>query len=203
MAAPTADPCEPGASREAEALRILVLGVGNPLMRDDGFGPRVIELLRLGYRFPDNVHVLDAGTMSFAILNIITEADHMIVVDAVKDTDVSPGTVLRFTPEEMASNQLARSGHDLRLVDVLQAAALIGNAPDTVAIGVQIAEIAEFVLELSEAVERAVPIAAGAVLDELARLGIRPEKDERHPEVHERIAEALRTYSPMTDVDGR
>lgn len=203
MATTTADPCEPDASREAEAPRILVLGIGNPLMRDDGFGPRVIELLRLGYRFPDNVHVLDAGTMSFAILNIITEADHMIVVDAVKDTDVPPGTVLRFTPEEMASNQLARSGHDLRLVDVLQAAALIGNAPDTVAIGVQIAEIAEFVLELSEAVERAVPIAAGAVLDELARLGIHPEKDERHPEVHERIVEALRAYSPMTDADER
>lgn len=176
--------------------RVLVLGVGNPLMGDDGLGPRVIELLRDGYRFEDRVDVLDAGTMSFAILNIITEADDLVVVDAVKDTDLPPGTVLRLTPEEMAPNELSRSGHDLRLIDVLQAAALIGNAPAAVAIGVQIEQIREFALELSPAVEKAVLVAAGAVIDELARLGVRAERNADKPEVHAAIAEALRGYAP-------
>ena len=179
--------------------RILVLGVGNPLMLDDGLGPRVIELLRAGYDYPENVELIDAGTMSFMILNIVSEADHMIVVDAIKDTDLPAGTVLRLTPEQMSPNQVRHSGHDTRLVDVLQAALMMGKMPETIAIGVQIEEIREFVVELSPSVEAAVPIAAAAVLDELVRLGIYPTPNQGALDVNAQIIASMRTYSPMPD----
>jgi hydrogenase maturation protease len=178
------------------AEKILVMGVGNPLMRDDGIGPRVVELLRSGYRFPDNVDVVDAGTMSFMILHLLRGIDRLIVIDAVRETGEPPGTVFRLTPEEIAPNQVAHSLHDVRLVDVLQAAALMDASPETVAIGVQIDTIEEWVLELSDSVEAAVPIAAAAALEELEALGVELEPRE-DADVHASIIAALRTYQPM------
>ncbi len=137
------------------------MGVGNPLMRDDGIGPRVIEMLRSGYTFPDNVEVVDAGTMSFMILDLLRGVDHLIIIDAMQDTEYPPGTVLRMTPEEIAPNQVAHSLHDLRLVDVLQAAELMGSTPQTIAFGVQIESIEEWVLELSAPVDARGPHRGG------------------------------------------
>ena len=181
--------------------RILVLGVGNPLMRDDGVGPRVVELLLSGYHFPDNVEVVDAGTMSFMILDLFREISRLIVVDAVDNTGHPPGTVTTLTPEEIAPNQVRHSLHDTRLVDVLSAAELMGNAPETVAVGVQIEAIENWVLELSPAVEKAVPIAAAAVLDQLRALGVEVTPNE-DADVHAQIIAALRSYSPMPDGGG-
>lgn len=178
--------------------RILVLGVGNPLMRDDGVGPRVVELLLAGYRFPQNVEVVDAGTMSFMILDLLRGLDRLIVVDAVQNTGHPPGTVTTLTPEEIAPNQVKHSLHDTRLVDVLAAADLIGSAPQTVAVGVQVQTIEDWVLELTPAVEAAIPIAAAAVLDQLRALGVEAVPNET-TDVHAQIIAALRSYSPMPD----
>jgi hydrogenase maturation protease len=180
--------------------QILVMGVGNPLMRDDGIGPRVVELLLSGYRFPDNVEVVDAGTMSYMILDLLRGVDHLIIVDALRETGHPAGTVMKMTPEEIAPNQVPHSMHDIALIDVLQAAELMGNAPPAVAIGVQIDTIEEWVLELSPAVEAAVPIAAAAVLDELAALGS-PGVPDEGADVHAQVIAALRSYAPMPEDD--
>jgi hydrogenase maturation protease len=176
--------------------RILVMGVGNPLMRDDGVGPRVVELLRSTYRFPENVQVEDAGTMSFMILDLLRDIDRLIIVDAVKDTDTPAGTVFRMTPEEIAPNQIAHSLHDTKIIDVLQAADLMGNSPETIAIGVQIEAIEDWVLELSTPVEAAIPEAAALVIAELRSLGVEPELCD-DADVPAQILEALRSYRPM------
>jgi hydrogenase maturation protease len=178
--------------------RILVLGVGNPLMRDDGVGPRVVELLLAGYRFPDNVEVVDAGTMSYMILDMLRDIDQLIIIDAVRETGFPAGTVTKMTPEEIAPNQMPHSMHDIALVNVLQAAELMGNAPPAVAIAIQIDTIEEWVLELSPECEAAVPIAAAAVLDELAALGS-PGVPNDDVDVHAQVIAALRTYAPMPD----
>ncbi|HEY5541536.1 MAG TPA: hydrogenase maturation protease [Coriobacteriia bacterium] len=178
--------------------RILVMGVGNPLMRDDGIGPRVVELLLAGYRFPDNVEIVDAGTMSYMILDLFRGIDRLIIVDAVRETGHPAGSVMKMTPEEIAPNQVPHSMHDIALVNVLQAAEFMGSAPPAVAIGVQIDTIEEWVLELSPAVEAAVPIAAAAVLDELAALGS-PGVPNDDADVHAQVIAALRSYAPMPD----
>lgn len=176
--------------------RILVMGVGNPLMRDDGVGPRVVEMLLAGYQFPDNVEVVDAGTMSFMILDLFREVDRLIIVDAVRDTGHPAGTVTKLTPEQIAPNQIRHSMHDVALIDVLQAAELLGSAPTAVAIGVQIDTIEDWVLELSDAVQAAVPIAAAAVLDELETLGS-PGVPNADADVHAQVIAAMRSYAPM------
>ena len=109
--------------------RILVMGVGNPLMRDEGVGPRAVELLMAGYEFPENVEVVDAGTMGLTILDLLLGIDRLIVIDAVKDTGHPAGTVLILSPEDIAGNQVLHSLHDMRLSDVLENAALHRPGP--------------------------------------------------------------------------
>lgn len=176
--------------------RVLVMGVGNPLMRDDGVGPRVVELLRSAYLFPENCEVVDAGTMSFMILDLLREIDHLILVDAVQNTEHPIGTVVIMTPDEMAPNEVRHSMHDTGIAEVLQAADLMGRAPHTIAIGVQIDSIEEWVLELSDPVAAAVPVAAAAVIDTLAGLGVTPLPNEG-TDVHAEIIAALRSYGRM------
>ncbi len=178
--------------------RILVLGVGNPLMRDEGAGPRVVELLLSGYQFPENVEVVDAGTMALMILDLLRGIDRLIVVDAIKDTGHEPGTVLVLSPEDLAGSQVLHSMHDLRLVDVLENAALLDRRPETVVVGIQIDSIEEWVLELSPAVEEALPLAAGAVLEQLAQLGVVSTAREG-AEVNASIIEAMRSFEPMPE----
>lgn len=181
---------------QTNAPRILVMGVGNPLMRDDGVGPRVVEMLLTGYQFPENVEIVDAGTMSFTILDLLRGIDQLIIVDAIRDTGHPPGTVMRLTAEQIAPNQVRHSMHDIALIDVLQAAELMGHAPAAAAIGVQIDTIEDWVVELSPALESAAPIAVAAVLDELATHGATPTPNA-DANVHAQVLAALRSYAPM------
>ncbi len=164
-----------------ERQKTLVLGVGNPLMGDEGVGPRVVEHLLSFARFPDNVDVVDAGTMGFSMLNLLRDADVVIVVDAVRGSGHEPGTVVMLDPESMAPNQVMHSLHDARLTDVLDAANLMGLDPDVVCIGVEVAEIVHWKLELTPAVEKAVQRAAGAVIDLLLERGADVEAAEGGP----------------------
>ncbi|MBC7266224.1 MAG: hydrogenase maturation protease [Anaerosomatales bacterium] len=157
--------------------RILVLGVGNALMRDEGVGPRVVEELSRAYTLPKSVRVVDAGTLGFAILHLLRDADYVLVVDAVDGTSHPPGTVLRLKPEHFAPNQVLHSLHDVRLVDVLNAARLSGIEPDVECVGVQVEDIApeEFSIGLTPLVEAAVPRAVAAVLMLLEERGAHHE----------------------------
>lgn len=180
------------------APRILVMGIGNPLMRDEGAGPRVVEILLKSFAFPDHVEVIDAGTMGFGILDVIRGVDRLLVIDAVRETGHPAGTVMILTPDEMSANQVMHSLHDTRLVDVLQAAALMDRAPQTVAVGIQIEAIEDFVLELSAPVEAALPIAAAAAIDQLKAMGVEVTPRE-NDDTTAQIIEALRTYAPMPE----
>lgn len=154
--------------------RIKVLGIGNPLVKDEGVGVRVAEELVRGYDFPPEVEVVDAGTMGMTMLPVLRQADHVIVVDAVDGTGHPPGTVVTMSPEDIAPAQILHSAHDMRLAHVLEAAALTGDVPTTDVVGVQIAAMVVGDLELSPEVEAAVPLAIDAVLSLLDTLGVRP-----------------------------
>ncbi len=80
--------------------RILVLGIGNILLSDEGAGIRVIEKLQERYEFPENVSVLDGGTLGLSLLGVISEVDHLIVVDAVRNGG-KPGSLYRMEGNDL------------------------------------------------------------------------------------------------------
>ncbi len=174
--------------------RITVMGIGNPLVKDEGVGVRVMETMMSTLSFPDNVTLIDAGTMGMGILNLFQNCDYMLVIDAVDGTGEPAGTVVRMTPEDLAPNQIKHSMHDIRLVDVLEAAMLMGAQPAVDCIGIQVLDMDGVAIGLTEPVEAAVPDAVAAALLILAEHGV---VAELQPEASAdgRILEAIRTWA--------
>ena len=160
-----------------ETPRILVIGIGNILMLDEGVGIRIAEELQRNYVFPADVRVMDAGTMGLGMMHLFRGVELLLIADAVDGTGHPAGTVLRLSPEDLAPNQVLHSLHDIRFADVLNAARMIGVMPEADCIGVQVQDMspAELTIGLSEAVEAAVPRAVAAVLYVLEERGVVPE----------------------------
>ena len=146
----------------------LIIGLGNPLLGDEGIGFRVVEeLSRL--ELPDGVEVAEGGTAGVALLPLLERYQRVIIVDAA-DMGHAPGCVVRFTPSEV---RFKRTGvhlslHQIGLPDVLALAeALDVSLAEVIIIGVQPGLI-EQGTGLSPEVEEAVPQAIRLVRDELA-----------------------------------
>ncbi|WP_110954401.1 HyaD/HybD family hydrogenase maturation endopeptidase [Anaerosinus massiliensis] len=101
--------------------KITVLGIGNIILQDEGFGVHVVEQLQQAYDFPEHVQVLDGGTLGMELMNFIIGTDKLIIVDAING-DSAPGTFFRFANEEVkAYFQEKVSMHELGIQDVLAA----------------------------------------------------------------------------------
>ena len=131
---------------------ILVLGVGNVLLKDEGVGVRVIERLQSRYRFSPNVELMDGGTLGLRLLDPISACDHVIVVDAVQNGQV-PGTLYRLPAEELQKRATFKNSlHQLDLVETLAYAEVLGHRPTALIIGIEPADINPWGTELTEVV---------------------------------------------------
>ena len=130
---------------------ILILGIGNILLRDEGIGVRVVERLQL-MQLPASVEVVDGGTAGADLLDVLAERKKVIVIDAV-DTDIEPGAVLRFGGDELEPSKAAEvSLHDVGIAETLAMTEMLGCAPESVVFfGVKPADLRPG-LELSERV---------------------------------------------------
>lgn len=152
--------------------RILVLGVGNILLRDEGVGVRVVERLEAEYTFSPDVELMDGGTLGLRLLDPITQADHLIVVDAVQNGR-APGTLYRFPVEELNKRLTFKNSlHQLDLVESLAMADIMGHRPrSAVVIGIEPADISPWGTTLTEVVARRVPDLCREVLEEIRKIG--------------------------------
>lgn len=119
---------------EQTQKRILVIGMGNVLMQDEGVGVRAVEELENRYLIPAQVTVVDGGTTGMELFEPIRQCDRLIVADAV-NTGAPYGTLVRIANEEIpAFFQTKLSNHQLGLSDLLALLALKGDVPEHVAI---------------------------------------------------------------------
>ncbi len=151
---------------------ILVLGIGNLIMTDDGIGVRVIQLLQERYSFPENLAIMDGGTLGLDLLHYLDGVKRLLVVDAVA-TGGPPGTLVRFTGEEInIAFRTKLSPHQMGLQDLLLVAELQGYAPsEMVLLGIQPEDI-EMGVNLTPAVEARLELLVDAALEELTRWGV-------------------------------
>jgi hydrogenase maturation protease len=153
--------------------RTLVLGLGNPIMGDDGAGLAALEQLRREWEIPEEVELVDGGTWGMNLLPLIESAERIILLDAIHAGD-RPGTLVLLQREELPryfSHKL--SPHQIDLREVLALAELRGTLPkDVVAFGVE-PERVEMRAGLSPIVEAAIGNLVTLTLDRLERLGHR------------------------------
>ncbi len=154
--------------------RIAVLCVGNRLMLDDGLGPAVFDALVAGWEMPECVELLDLGCLSLAMIDRVRDFDVIITVDAVEETGEPAGTIVRYPPDAMARHVgITASLHDLKLIDLFDAAALLGYKAEGLCLGMQVlnASPAEATEGLTAPVHDALSLLVDVVVGELARLG--------------------------------
>jgi hydrogenase maturation protease len=152
-------------------LDILVLGIGNVLLTDEGVGVRTLKELERRFSFPANVELLDGGTAGIELLRHIRNRDCLIIIDAMKSGQV-PGTIVRVAGEDVPAAFRTRiSPHQLGLSDLLAAAMLTDELPkNLILFGVE-PESIDIGLDLTETVEANLGKLIEAVADELRAAG--------------------------------
>ena len=156
----------------SDRIEALVLGIGNVLWADEGFGVRAVEMLHARYVFPPGVALQDGGTLGLNLYEPISSARRVLVFDAV-DYRLPPGTLKLLRDGEVPAWGRARlSPHQNGFNDVLALAALNGCAPEKiVVVGVQPVELADFGGSLRAPVRERLPEAVEIAARELAAWG--------------------------------
>lgn len=157
-------------------MTTLVLGLGNVLLKDEGVGVRTVERLQAEYTFPDEVTLLDGGTLGLNLLADVEAASRIIIVDAVK-AGLPPGALVRLQDDEVPAFLGPKvSPHQVGLQDLLALAQLRGHMPPEIVLwGVQPWQL-EPGLDLSPAVAAQVGPLARRVVDELERWNLPVQK---------------------------
>lgn len=153
-------------------MRIVVLGIGNILLTDEGVGVRVIEKLEQTYRLPPEVEIIDGGTCGMEMLEQLEDLDGLIVVDCVRYNKPPATPVLLKGSDVPVFFRTKLSPHQVSLSDVLASLEFTDKAPKVTAIiGMQPVSMS-LGMELSPEVEARIPELLAMTLTELAALGI-------------------------------
>ncbi len=150
----------------------LVLGIGNVLWADEGFGVRAVEALHAAFAFPPGVRLQDGGTLGLNLYEAVASARRVLVFDAI-DYGLAPGTLKVLRDDEVpAWGRTKLSPHQTGFNDVLALAQLNGRVPEAiVAIGVQPVELSDFGGSLRAPVRARLPEAVALAARELAAWG--------------------------------
>ena len=134
---------------------ILILGIGNILLQDEGIGVHAIREMEKS-EWPANIHLLDGGTGGFHILSLLQEYNTIIMIDASLDS--SPiGTIKLIEPKFSKDFPKALSSHDIGLKDLIDSAILLDSLPKIYLITITISPDQDIGMELSAKIKNKIP----------------------------------------------
>lgn len=164
---------------------VLILGIGNVLWADEGFGVRCVEHLAQNWALPEAVKLLDGGTQGLYLLPFLEEADTLVVFDAV-DYGLTPGTMKVVEGNEVPRFMGAKkmSLHQTGFQDVIATAQLMGYCPETlILIGCQPEELEDYGGGLRDVVAAQIEPAVHIALTKLAQMGIVAQPGATHSDL--------------------
>jgi hydrogenase maturation protease len=175
---------------EERRIRLLVLGLGNVLLGDDGLGAAVVARLEREFLMPPGVHLADGGTLGLSLLGLLAESDHVILVDAIR-ADSPPGSLVRLDGADVSDAVRDRlSPHQVGVADVLEAARLVDRYPESVTLLGLVPDAIELAVVRSSAVDANLDALVTAVVREVRNLGHEMVRDP----------DALRRDRPIHDL---
>jgi hydrogenase maturation protease len=147
---------------------ILIMGVGNLLLSDEGVGVHIAQKM-MEMHLPPEVHVVEGGTDGFGLINVILAADRMILIDAVRGGG-KPGSIYRFDIEDCPSclDIFKTSVHQVSILEVINLSGLIGSTPSTTIIGIEPKRL-EMGTQLSPEIGAKIPKVIQMVLREIEK----------------------------------
>ena len=144
--------------------KILILGIGNYLMGDEGIGVHIAEKM-IHEDLPKGVDVLDGGTGGFHLLEYFEQYPNVILIDATLDEN-PPGTIRLIKPKFAKDFPQAMSTHDIGLKDMVSALQLLGTMPNINLFVVSIESIQQQGIELTAEIEAVTPL----IIDQVKEL---------------------------------
>ncbi|MCP4133446.1 MAG: hydrogenase maturation protease [bacterium] len=145
--------------------KILILGIGNLLQKDDGLGVHIVNHMQeTGTPLPENVEIVDGGTAGFDLVPLMKDQDKIIIVDALKADDV-PGSVYRFPAEHLADTGQTYSLHDMGVKKILDVLKIMGDDPEVEIIGIVPEDIGTLEIGISDSVKRSIPKVVDQIID--------------------------------------
>ena len=158
---------------------VMILGVGNILLSDEGFGIRVVEALNARYDFPDNVSVIDGGVLGINLMGVISEADQLIVVDVIRNKG-NPGDLYRIEGKDIPERIRAKNSlHQIDFLESLTLCQALDKVPETVIVGVEPRDIETLSVDLTSTTADRIDDMIQMVLSEMDRLGVTYTEKER------------------------
>ncbi len=155
--------------------RILVLGIGNILLRDEGVGVHAVNRFRELYSAPASVEIIDGGTMGLDLMPYFEGKTHVVVVDAVRGNGEPPGTISRFSGSGVLGFLGERiSPHQIGLSDLLACTAVGSQLPEHIVLLGIVPESLETGLEMSLTVQGKLDEIVGLLYNELKAAGATP-----------------------------
>jgi len=148
--------------------KILILGIGNVLMGDEGVGVHAIKELEKE-TFPPNVTLLDGGTGGFHLLEYLQEYPRIIMIDATMDGKPA-GTISLIEPKFATDFPRSLSAHDIGLRDLIESTAVLGELPKMYLITITIDSIQSMQMELSPEIEKQIPTVVEKVKEVLKKI---------------------------------
>jgi len=157
--------------------KIGILGIGNLIVGDEGFGVHAVRYLDANYEFPDNVLVMDGGTAGIYMSPFLEECDPVIVIDVV-DIDAEPGSMHYYSNEDVRAGKLSTrmSPHQLGLLEILEICKLRDAAPESLEFYCVVPKKLDTSTELSDVVAPRVKEISEIVLKRLAEMGVEVTK---------------------------
>jgi hydrogenase maturation protease len=154
--------------------KIGVAGIGNFILRDEGFGVHVVHYLQENYIFPDNVEIQDVGTAGIYMAPFFEECDPIFIIDVV-DIKGEPGSFHFFTIDDVRAGnfQTRMSPHQIGLLEILEVSKLRDAAPEHIEFYTVIPKELEESVELSDVVAARKVEVAEMILSRLTDLGVK------------------------------
>ena len=144
---------------------ILILGIGNILQSDDGLGVYIVNhLMESDIQLPEGIEIIDGGTAGFDLLDVMAGRDKIIIIDAL-EADDTPGSVYRFTPNNLIDSRSMISLHEVGIMEVAKLLNLMGSEPEIEFIGIVPEDISTTDICISKSVKESIPVAIEQILD--------------------------------------
>ena len=172
--------------------RIVVLGIGNILWADEGFGVRCIELLQQAWTFGPNVELIDGGTQGLYLIQCVQSADRLLIFDAI-DYGLAPGAIKLIENDDVPRFMGAKkmSLHQTGFQEVLWLAQFTGDYPtEVLLIGCQPEQLEDYGGSLRDSVRNAMPCALSSAIERLRLWGAQPTERILAESIAENLAGA-------------
>lgn len=163
----------------SETKKIGIAGIGNLLLRDEGFGVHVVHYLQKHYTFPENIDIQDVGTAGIYMAPFLETCDPVLVIDVV-DMEGEPGSFHFFSLDDVKAGtfQTRMSPHQLGLLEIVEVCKLRGEAPKEIEFYTIIPKELTESIELSDVGESRKVEVAEMIVKRLVELGVDVEKIE-------------------------